>query len=288
MFDEYFQPSPSVVSRGPPAVTLILADTIVEPKNFKETLKESSWIEAMQEKIHEFDRLQVKELVLRLDCIMLINIKWIFKVKLDEFRGVLKNKARLAAKGYRQEEGIDFEVSFASVAWIKAIRIFIANSIHKTMSVYQMDVKTAFLNGVLREEVYVSQLEGFVDQDDPNHMYRLKKALYGLKQAPRACDLVDTPLVKKTKLDEDPQGIPADPTRYHSMVGTLMYLTSNRPNLLLFVCMCARYQARPTENHLTAVKQDVRTLKEVPLAVHSSWESMSPETLKHLAEEEEE
>nr|GEW49627.1 retrovirus-related Pol polyprotein from transposon TNT 1-94 [Tanacetum cinerariifolium] len=156
----------SVVSRVPPAVTLIPADTIVstrrqlqtdsmwcyfdafvtkvKPKNFKETLKESRWIEAMQEKIHEFDRLQMRELVLHLDCIMLINIKWIFKVKLDEFRGVLKNKARLVDKGYRQEEGIDFEESFASVAWIEAIRIFIANAIHKTMSVYQMDVKTAF------------------------------------------------------------------------------------------------------------------------------------------------
>ncbi|GKD60255.1 retrovirus-related pol polyprotein from transposon TNT 1-94 [Tanacetum coccineum] len=100
---------------------------------------------------------------------------------------VLKNKAILVAQGFRQEEGIDFEESFASVARIEAIRIFIANAAHKNMTIYQMDVKTAFLNGELKEEVYVSQQEGFVDQDNPSHVYKLKKALYGLKQAPRAC-----------------------------------------------------------------------------------------------------
>ncbi|GKF80827.1 retrovirus-related pol polyprotein from transposon TNT 1-94, partial [Tanacetum coccineum] len=102
---------------------------------------------------------------------MLINLKWIFKVKLDEFRGLLKNKARLVAKGFCPNEGINFEESFASAAWIEAIRIFIANATHKNMIVYQMDVNTAFLNGVLQEEVYVSQPEGFVDQDHPNHKF---------------------------------------------------------------------------------------------------------------------
>ncbi|GJZ49166.1 retrovirus-related pol polyprotein from transposon TNT 1-94 [Tanacetum coccineum] len=93
--------------------------------------------------------------------------------------------ARLVARGYRQEDVIDFEESFAPVARLKAVRIFLAFVAHKNMIVYQMDVKTAFLNGILREEVYVSQLDGFVDPDNPNHVYRLKKALYGLKQAPR-------------------------------------------------------------------------------------------------------
>ncbi|GJZ18230.1 retrovirus-related pol polyprotein from transposon TNT 1-94 [Tanacetum coccineum] len=111
----------------------------------------------------------------------------IYKVKLDEYGDVLKNKARLVAKGYQQEEGIDFEESFAPVALIQAIRIFIANAASKNMIIFQMDVKTAFLNGELKEEVYVSQLEGFIDIDHPTHVYRLKKALYGLKQAPRAC-----------------------------------------------------------------------------------------------------
>nr|GEY42329.1 hypothetical protein [Tanacetum cinerariifolium] len=125
---------------------------------YKDALTQSCWIEAMQEELNEFEWLKVWEL----------------------------NKAHLVARGYRQEEGIDFEESFARVARLEAILIFFAYATHKNMVVYQMDVKTAFLNGNLREEVYVSQLDGFVDQDNPNHMYKLKKALYGLKQAPRA------------------------------------------------------------------------------------------------------
>ncbi|GJX23703.1 retrovirus-related pol polyprotein from transposon TNT 1-94, partial [Tanacetum coccineum] len=122
-----------------------------EPKNFKSAITEDCWFQAMQDEIHEFDRLQV------------------------------------SGKGYRQEEGIDFEESFAPVACIEAIRIFIANFATKNMTIYQMDVKTTFLNGELKEEGYVSQPEGLVDPDHPTHVYRLKKALYGLKQAPQAC-----------------------------------------------------------------------------------------------------
>ncbi|GJV88822.1 retrovirus-related pol polyprotein from transposon TNT 1-94 [Tanacetum coccineum] len=107
-------------------------------------------------------------------------------VKLDEYGDVLKNKAHLVAKGYRQEEGLDFKESFAPVARLEAIRIFLANAASKNMTVYQIDVKTAFLNGELKEEVYVSQPKGFVDLDHPHHVYRLKKALYELNQAPRA------------------------------------------------------------------------------------------------------
>ncbi|GJU75327.1 retrovirus-related pol polyprotein from transposon TNT 1-94 [Tanacetum coccineum] len=135
----------------------------VEPKNFKSAISETCWFEAMQDEIHEFDRLQVWELVPRPDCVMVIALKWIYKVKLDEYGDVLKNKARLVAKGYQQEKGIDFEESFTP-----------------------MDVKTTFLNGELREEVYVSQPEGFEDPEFPTHVYHLKKALYGLKQAPRS------------------------------------------------------------------------------------------------------
>ncbi|GJZ27464.1 retrovirus-related pol polyprotein from transposon TNT 1-94 [Tanacetum coccineum] len=222
---------------------------------------------------------------------MIIALKWIYKVKLDEYGDVLKNKARLVAKGYRQEEGIYFKESFAPIARIEAIRIFIANAASKNMTIYQMDVKTAFLNGELKEEVYVSQPEGFVDPDHPTYVYRLKKALYGLKQAPRAtkflldnkfsgqqiffwthvydtlsrflldnkfskdtvnltlftqktgkhilhkfgmdsCDPVDTPMVDRLKLDEDPLGIPVDQTRFCSMVGSLKYLTASRPDLV--------------------------------------------------------
>nr|GEZ45768.1 hypothetical protein [Tanacetum cinerariifolium] len=195
------------------------------------------------EELNEFERLEVWELVPRPDQVMVITLKWIYKVKPDELGGILKHKARLVVRGYRQEEGIDFEESFAPVARLEAIRIFLAYAAHKNMVVYQMDVMIAFLNGNLREDVYVSQPDGFVGTDNPNHVYKLKKALYGLKQSPRAwydmlssfplsqdfskglvdptlfirkndndlllkygfesCDPVDTPMVKKSKLDED-------------------------------------------------------------------------------------
>ncbi|GJS66274.1 retrovirus-related pol polyprotein from transposon TNT 1-94 [Tanacetum coccineum] len=338
----------------------------VEPKNFQSAATEDCWFQAMQDEIHEFDRLDVWELVPPPDSAMIIALKWIYKVKLDEYGDVLKNKARLVAKGFRQEEGLDFEESFAPVARLEAIRIFIANAASKNMTVYQMDVKTAFLNGELKEEVYVHQPEGFVDPERPHHVYRLKKALYGLKQAPRAwydtlsrfllaqgfskgvvdptlfirktgkhtlhvqiyvddiifastdpkdCDRfsnemsskfqmsmmgqisfflglqisqnprgifinqakyaneilkkfdlhksdpVDTPMVERTKLDEDLSGIPVDQTKYRSMIGSLMYLTASRPDLVFAVCMCARYQSRPTKKHLEAVKRVFRYLQ---------------------------
>ncbi|GJV44344.1 retrovirus-related pol polyprotein from transposon TNT 1-94 [Tanacetum coccineum] len=163
-----------------------LDNIIIEPKNYKDALTQACWIEAMQEELHEFNRLEVWELVPRRDKVMIITLKWIYKVKLDEMRGILKNKARLVAHGYRQEEGIDFEESFAPVARLDVIRILLTYAAHMNVIVYQMDVKKAFLNDILREEVYVSQPDGFVDQDNPNHVYKLKKALYGLKQAPHA------------------------------------------------------------------------------------------------------
>ncbi|GJW35086.1 putative reverse transcriptase domain-containing protein, partial [Tanacetum coccineum] len=195
------------------------------------------------------------------------------QVKTDEFCGVLKNKARLVAQGFRQEKGINFEESFAQVARIEAIRIFVANAAHKNMTIYQMDVKMAFLNGELKEEVYVSQPEGFVDQDNPSHVYKLKKALYGLKQPPHAWyDMLlsflisqqfskDKPMVEKSKLDEDLQGNLVDATLYRGMIGSLMYLTSSRPDLIYAVCLCAWYQAKPTKKHLNAVKRIFRYLK---------------------------
>ncbi|GKC23989.1 retrovirus-related pol polyprotein from transposon TNT 1-94 [Tanacetum coccineum] len=163
-----------------------LNNIIVEPKTYKDALTQACWIEAMQEELNEFERLEVWELVPRLDKVMVITLKWIYKVKLDELGEILKNKARLVARGYRQEERINFEESFALVARLDDIRIFLAYAAYMNMIVYQMDVKTEFLNSILRKEVYVSQPDGFVDQDNPNHVYKLKKALYGLKQAPRA------------------------------------------------------------------------------------------------------
>nr|GEZ63085.1 retrovirus-related Pol polyprotein from transposon TNT 1-94 [Tanacetum cinerariifolium] len=161
-------------------------DPFFEPKTYKDALTQSCWIEAMQEELNEFEHLEVWELVPRPDKVMVITLKWIYKVKLDELGGILKNRACLVARSYRQEEGIDFEESFAPVARLEVIRIFLAFAAYENKFVYQMDVKTAFLNENLREEVYVSQPDGFVDPNNSNHMYKLKKALYGLKQAPRA------------------------------------------------------------------------------------------------------
>ncbi|GJW30571.1 retrovirus-related pol polyprotein from transposon TNT 1-94 [Tanacetum coccineum] len=157
-----------------------------EPKNIKEAMADSAWIEAMQEELHQFDRLDVWELVDRPLCKNVINMKWLWKNKRDEENTVIRNKARLVAKGYGQKEGIDFKESFAPVARLEAVRLFVAYAAHKSFPVYQMDVKTTFLYGPLKEEVYVNQPDGFVDPYHPDQVYRLKKALYGLKQALRA------------------------------------------------------------------------------------------------------
>nr|GEV20901.1 retrotransposon protein, putative, unclassified [Tanacetum cinerariifolium] len=252
-----------------------ISEHLIEPKTIKDALTKSCWIEATQEELN---------------------------VKLDELGRILKNKARLVARGYHQEEGIDFQESFALVARLEVVRIFLAFATHMNLIVYRMDVKTAFLNDILHEEVYVSQLDGFVDPDNPNHIEgkdiilvqiyvddivfastttelcdnfseimcsKFKMSMMGkilfflglqISQSPRGiflnqskdalkslkkyimeyCDPVDTPMVEKSKLDEDPQGKAVDPTHYRGMVGTLMYLTSSRPDLVYVVCMCAR------------------------------------------------
>ncbi|GKC41870.1 retrovirus-related pol polyprotein from transposon TNT 1-94 [Tanacetum coccineum] len=277
-----------------------------------------------------FKRLDVGVLVPPPNNIKPLTLKWLFKNKHDEENTVIRNKTRLVARGYRQEEGIDFEESFAPVARMEAIRIFLAYATHKSFTVFQIDVKTAFLHGTLKEDVYVCQPEGFIDADHPSHVYKLKKALYGLKQAPRAwydelsmfllqnrffkgtidptlfirrfdddilvvqvyvddiifgsthprytqlfsnlmksrfemmfflglqvnqspcgifinqsnyvleilkkyvmetCDPVGTTMEIKDKLDLDQNGSPVDATKYRSMIGALMYLTSSRPNI---------------------------------------------------------
>ncbi|KAJ9544944.1 hypothetical protein OSB04_024651 [Centaurea solstitialis] len=157
-----------------------------EPSNVTEALDISDWVTAMQEELNQFERLGVWRLVPRPANKTIIDLKWIFKNKKDEDGIVTRNKARLVAKGFKQQAGIDYDETFAPVARIEAIRIFLAYAAHKNFTVYQMDVKTAFLNGELKEEVYVTQPEGFVDRTKPNHVYILDKALYGLKQAPRA------------------------------------------------------------------------------------------------------
>ncbi|GJV96227.1 copia-type pol polyprotein [Tanacetum coccineum] len=186
------------LATDPEMCMFALTVSIVEPKNIKEAMADSAWIEAMQEELHQFDRLQVWELVDKPFGKNVIKLKWLWKNKKDEDQTVIRNKARLVAKGYAQEEGIDFEESFAPVARLEAVRIFVAYAAHKSFPIYQMDVKTAFLN------------DGFVDPDHPDKVYRLRKALYGLKQAPRAWyDELSKFLISKgfTKDPPIPRGI---------------------------------------------------------------------------------
>nr|GEU64658.1 retrovirus-related Pol polyprotein from transposon TNT 1-94 [Tanacetum cinerariifolium] len=174
------------LATDPEICMFALTVSTAERKNIKEAMAYSARIEAMQEELHQFDRLQVWELVDKPFGKSIIRLKWLWKNKKDEDQTVIRNKARLVAKGYAQEEGIDFEESFAPVARLEAIRIFIAYVAHKSFPIYQMDVKTVFLNGPLMEEVYVAQPDRFINPNHLEKVNRLRKALYGLKQAPRA------------------------------------------------------------------------------------------------------
>nr|GFB53292.1 hypothetical protein [Tanacetum cinerariifolium] len=256
----------------------------VEPKTYKEALTQSCWIEAMQEELNEFERLEVWELVPRPNQVMVITLKWIYKVKLDKLGGILKNKARLVARGYRQEERIDFEESFALVARLEAIRIFLAYTAHKNMVVYQMDVKTAFLNDCSKGSVdptlfirrngtelllmsmmrKISFFLGLQISQSPRGIFinQYKYALESLKKYGfESCDPMDTPMIEKSKLDEDKEGKAVDPSHYRCMIGTLLYLTASSPDLQFGICMCARFQARPTKKHVHAVKRIFQYLR---------------------------
>nr|GEX74860.1 retrotransposon protein, putative, Ty1-copia subclass [Tanacetum cinerariifolium] len=173
----------------------------------------------------------LEELVPRPDKVMVITLKWIYKVKLNELGGILKNKARLVARGYRREEGIDFEESFTPVARLEAIRIFLAYAAHKNMVVYQMDVKTAFLNGSVDPTLFI-RMNGndllLISQSVRGiFINQSKYALESLKKYDfESCDPVDTPMVEKSKLDEDKEGKVVDPSHYRGMIGNLLYLTT--------------------------------------------------------------
>ncbi|GJW80119.1 putative ribonuclease H-like domain-containing protein [Tanacetum coccineum] len=163
-----------------------LTVSIMEPKNVNEAITDPAWIESMQEELLQFKRLDVWVLVPPPNNIKPLTLKWLLKNKHDEENTVIQKKTRLVVRRYRQEEGIDFEESFALVARMEAIRIFLAYATQKTFTVFQIDVKTAFLHSTLKEDVYICQPEGFIDVDHPSYVYKLKKALYGLNQAPRA------------------------------------------------------------------------------------------------------
>ena len=339
-----------------------------EPLKVEDALCDADWVVAMQEELNNFERNQVWSLVERPKQ-NVVGTKWVFRNKQDEHGVVIRNKARLVAKGYSQVEGLDFGETYAPVARLEAIRILLAYATHHDFKLYQMDVKSAFLNGPIQEEVYVSQPPGFEDPKKPDHVYKLHKALYGLKQAPRAwyehlkgflvdqgfimgkadptlftrkvdndifvcqiyvddiifgstnqsfCDefakimtnkfemsmmgelkfflgfqvkqLQDGTFISQTKytqdilkkfdmhnakpiktpmktsghLGTDPTGKPVDQKVYRSMIGSLLYLCASRPDIMLSVCMCARFQAAPKESHLKAVKRILRYLVHTP------------------------
>ncbi|KAI3757928.1 hypothetical protein L6452_05472 [Arctium lappa] len=341
----------------------------IEPTKVSESLEDPDWIIAMQEDLNQFDALKVWRLVPRPKGKSIIRTKWIFKNKKDKDGSVIQNKARLVAKGYRQEEGSDYDETFALVARLEAIRMFLAFAAYRNFTVYQMDVKTTFLNGKLKEEVYVSQPERFVDKDRPDYVYFLDKALYGLKQALRAwydelsaflikygftkgsidttlfiyrsnlniclvqiyvddiifgvtnkslcnwfSDLmtsrfqmsmmgeinfflglqvkqlpdgifinqskyifdilkkfkmdkstsIGTPIAHGAKIGLDLDGKVVDQKTYRGMIGSLMYLTASRPNIMFSTCLCARFQAKAKESHLLAVKRIFRYIKGTP------------------------
>ena len=160
--------------------------SLMEPRNHTEALEDADWIQAMQDELNQFERNKVWHLEPPPEHQKVIGLKWVFRNKLDEYCTIIRNKARLVVKGYNQQEGIDYEETFAPVARLEAIRIIIAIASYMGFKLYQMDVKCAFLNGFLNEDVFVEQPPGFENAKFPNHVYKLDKALYGLKQAPRA------------------------------------------------------------------------------------------------------
>ncbi|GJZ58082.1 retrovirus-related pol polyprotein from transposon TNT 1-94 [Tanacetum coccineum] len=259
----------------------------------------------------------------------IIGTKWVFRNKLDENGVVSRNKARLVAQGYNQQEGIDYDETYAPVARLESIRILLAYACALDFKLFQMDVKSAFLNGFINEEVYVAQPLGFIDFKKPDHVYKLKKALYGLKQAPKAwydrlkaflikheykIGMVDNTLFTKKKssnliivqiyvddiifgstcqdmcdefakimhdefemsmmgelnfflglqikqMEDDKECESVDSTKYRGMIGSLLYLTASRPDIMFSVCLCARFQEAPKTSHLKAVKRIFRYIK---------------------------
>ncbi|GJX67616.1 retrovirus-related pol polyprotein from transposon TNT 1-94 [Tanacetum coccineum] len=338
----------------------------IEPKNVNEALKDESWVVAMQEELNQFVANDVWELVPLPISQSVIGTKWVFRNKLDENGIVSRNKARLVAQGYNQQEGIDYDETYAPVARLESIRILLAIACANDFKLYQMDVKSAFLNGFINEEVYVAQPPGFIDFQKPNYVYKLKKALYGLKQAPKAwydrlkaflikheysmgmvdntlftkkskshliivqiyvddiifgstsqnlCDdfakimhdefemsiigklnfflglqikqmedgiffnqskyikemlkkfgLEDskptkTPMSTEIKLTKDDEADSMDSSKYQGMIGSLLYLTASRYNIMFSVCLCARFQENPKTTHLEAVKRIFRYIR---------------------------
>ena len=218
---------------------------------------EPEWIQAMQEELQQFKLNNVWELVKRPDPRKhnIIGTKWIYRNKQDEHGQVVRNKSRLVAQGYTQVEGIDFDETFAPVARLEAIRILLAYANHHNILLYQMDVKSAFLNGKIEEEVYVAQPPGFEDPKHPDMVYKLNKALYGLKQAPRAWyDTIKDFLKSKGFIEVNPFNLSVSLSNETSLV------SDNLTMLILLVAIypfCAYYVVLPR----------IRTLNQFPYII---------------------
>ncbi|GJU45934.1 hypothetical protein Tco_1203200 [Tanacetum coccineum] len=241
--------------------------TSVEPKNYKEALTQACWIEAMQEELHEFERLKVRELVPPPDKAFVISLKWIYKFKLDELGdGSLNGKMREDVNvSTRRLCGIQTNLtslqslkkSFGLKTSSRARNVCCLNSdIIMTSQRLSADLLSCSSVEKATNLLLISQSpRGIFINQSKYALESLKK--YGYE----SCDPVDTPMVEKSKLDEDKDGKAVDPSHYRGMIGTLLYLTASRPDLQFAICMCARYQARPTEKHLNAVKRIFRYLK---------------------------
>ncbi|KAF5822614.1 putative RNA-directed DNA polymerase [Helianthus annuus] len=341
----------------------------IEPKTIDIALQEPGWVDAMHEELNQFEKLGVWKLVKLPAGKRKLGTRWVFRNKQDSAGVIVRNKARLVVQGFRQIEGLDYDEVYAPVARLEAIRIFLAYASYMGFTVYQMDVKTAFLYGDVKEEIFVEQPPGFVHPDHPDYAYKLDKALYGLHQAPRAWyatltehllahgytrgtidqtlfikrvgndqilvqiyvdDIIfgstsedlckefekvmkkkfemsalgemtlflglqvkqssqgilihqgkyvddvlakfkftdakpaETPMAERPLLTEDEEGESVNQRQYRSMIGSLMYLTASRPDIMFAVCNCARYQANPKTSHLIAVKRIFRYLKGRP------------------------
>ncbi|OMO99220.1 hypothetical protein CCACVL1_03887 [Corchorus capsularis] len=310
-----------------------------DPVLFEEAVKEAKWQKAMAEEIKAIEKNNTWELVDLPEGEKAIGVKWVYKTKVKPNGEVDKYKARLVVKGYKQEYGVDYTEVFAPVARLDTVRMVIALAAQNSWSIYQLDVKSAFLHGELKEQVFVEQPSGFIKYGDEHKVYRLRKALYGLKQAPRAwysridsyfvkegflkcpyehtlyvkhdgdkmmiiclfgdasslswfgdysirgrhfclpkkyvnevldrfqmgdCNCATTPMEQSLKLVKNPGGEYVNSSLFKQMVGSLMYLTASRPDIMHSVGIISRFMEKPMQQHLLAAKRILRYLKGTP------------------------
>ncbi|CAL2246103.1 unnamed protein product [Prunus armeniaca] len=309
---------------------------IMEPDSFEEADLDESWRHAMKAELEMIEKNNTWDLVDRPFEKPVIGVKWVYKVKLNLDGTVQKNKARLVAKGYSQKPGMDYNETFAQVARLDTIRTLIALTAQKEWSLYQLDVKSAFLNGILKEEVYVEQPQGYIQENEETKVYKLNKALYGLKQAPRPgiiivslyvddiiyigscsklleefkqdmmqhyemidlgllhhflgkgvvqtdrhifihqkkyamkllekfgmrdCKSVAIPLVVNEKLCKEDGSEAANENEFRQIVGSLLYLTATRPDVMFASSLLARFMHNPTKKHMGTAKIVLRYIQ---------------------------